>query len=977
MLIQTALALLLLAAPPSDALKKKAQDLQREATLAMSKADIPTAIKKYEAALKVMPKAYAPDAPEFVSLLNAYAGSLRLVGDYIATQRTYERLLTIHQKTKGEESMQVAMSLTSLGWTHAMRSQWKKADPIFKRALAIYEKLYKDTHPALLATQLDSIAGYYKTANDFPRAEQYHLRAMELRKKVKNVNPHTMLNSYVQMAWLGWMRGDMHQAERWFEKLLGLLNTPPLSEQPKVKGTYLMMIGTVYTHDKDLQTAEKYYGQAERIYDTELAKARLNPGPGGWALSTAVMQSAMFYQQRKHWSKALPLLKESMALQQKKQPANTLAAASGGVSLARAYQELGKLDEARKLLKRLRKAEIKWLGKKRGNTGSILLADLEHQAGRYKQSLKYYTEVAAGYAKTFGPQHPTTAFLVERQASLNWATGRTRVAIRLLAKALAVVERQISLVMHTGNEKDKRNYLSKSAFHLDVAVSLHTRGAPKNQDAALLALQLILQRKGRILDAMADTFSALHKRLSKGDRKLLDELGSARTRLSSLVLKGPQDGQEDDYARQIAELEHRVRKLEATIASRSSQFQAQTLPISVGGVREGLPSDAALVEFISYQAYDPKIRGETALKGRRYAAYVLNKTGDIRFADLGPAITIDAEISRLREALADPDRSDVRGLARSVDDKVMRPVRALLGAAKRVFVAPDGALNVLPFGALVDENDTFLVQTFTFTYLTSGRDLLQLHVQTKSRNKPVVIANPNFGDQGTATPGTNRGLRSFDLRSVQWTALPGTQAEADALSKLIERAEVYVGAEATEERLKMVAGPEVLHIATHGFFLVDQEDPESSGRPAENPLLRSGLVMTGANSLTSDDEDGVLTALEASGLDLWGTQLVVLSACETGLGKVENGEGVYGLRRALVIAGSQSQVMSLWQVDDEATKELMVGFYRRLKQGKGRSASLRESQLRIMGRDEYAHPFYWASFIPSGQWTPLVRQDTK
>jgi CHAT domain-containing protein len=139
----------------------------------------------------------------------------------------------------------------------------------------------------------------------------------------------------------------------------------------------------------------------------------------------------------------------------------------------------------------------------------------------------------------------------------------------------------------------------------------------------------------------------------------------------------------------------------------------------------------------------------------------------------------------------------------------------------------------------------------------------------------------------------------------------------------------------------------------------------------ENPLLRSGLALAGANALHSGGEDGILTALEASGLDLWGTRLVVLSACETGVGKVSNGEGVYGLRRALVIAGAESLVMSLWQVDDLSTRDLMTRFYRKLENGEGRSAALRSAQLETLTQPAQRHPFYWAAFQLTGDGSPI------
>jgi CHAT domain-containing protein len=172
-----------------------------------------------------------------------------------------------------------------------------------------------------------------------------------------------------------------------------------------------------------------------------------------------------------------------------------------------------------------------------------------------------------------------------------------------------------------------------------------------------------------------------------------------------------------------------------------------------------------------------------------------------------------------------------------------------------------------------------------------------------------------------------------------------------------------------------------LHIATHGFFLPEGGAPASSSpddlralrtkASIDNPLLRSGLALAGANLRRSREEDGILTALEAANLDLWGTKLVTLSACDTGNGVVRTGEGVYGLRRAFVLAGTETLVMSLWPVSDLITRETMAGYYSGLKQGLGRGAALRRMQLRMLRRPGRAHPFYWASFIQAGEWGSL------
>jgi CHAT domain-containing protein len=158
-----------------------------------------------------------------------------------------------------------------------------------------------------------------------------------------------------------------------------------------------------------------------------------------------------------------------------------------------------------------------------------------------------------------------------------------------------------------------------------------------------------------------------------------------------------------------------------------------------------------------------------------------------------------------------------------------------------------------------------------------------------------------------------------------------------------------------------VDAPRILHIASHGFFLPN----------AGNPLLRSGLALAGANLTAGAPDAGILTALEASGLDLWGTKLVTLSACDTGIGEVRNGEGVYGLRRAFLLAGTETLVMSLWPVSDYISRETMTAYYTRLRAGLGRGAALRQAKLALLQRKGRQHPFYWASFIQSGEWASL------
>jgi CHAT domain-containing protein len=398
----------------------------------------------------------------------------------------------------------------------------------------------------------------------------------------------------------------------------------------------------------------------------------------------------------------------------------------------------------------------------------------------------------------------------------------------------------------------------------------------------------------------------------------------------------------------------------------------------------------------------------------RYAAYILHSQGSPQWVDLGEAEAIERLVETFRNALSRQDYN-VQAIARQLNALVVQPIRPLLSNSTHILLSPDSQLNLIPFTALVDQNNRYLIETYTITHLSSGRDLLRLQSDAPSHQAPVVIANPDFNNPGNPqtvqvtalAPGSDSQeksgrraaeRRSTDLASLQFGSLDGTELEKEAIAPLLPNVTVLTQSQATENALKQLQAPSILHIATHGFFLQDVECtpasdtrgsfstpativPEYIGdrkrvcrptpRNTENPLLRSGLALAGFNPRLSGTQDGVLTALEAAGLNLYGTQLVVLSACETGLGNVANGEGVYGLRRAFVTAGAESQLMSLWKVDDYGTSELMSLYYQRLQKGEGRSEALRQVQLEMMQAPAYQHPYYWASFIFSGDWSGI------
>ena len=593
-------------------------------------------------------------------------------------------------------------------------------------------------------------------------------------------------------------------------------------------------------------------------------------------------------------------------------------------------------------------------------------AEALYQEGRYSAAEPLYQRALAIREAQLGPDHPNTATSLNNLAALYWAQGQLQPAFNYFQQGVATEETILSRNLVVGSDADKRDYLAMVSRRIDQAISLHLNHLSTSPEAAQLALNTILQRKGRILDL----FTNLRDQLADDATAvaLFDDLKAANTQLANLTDNPSPDLSRDEYKAQRNQLQKQINDLEGQLSKRSAEFAELTTSPSLKDIQAILPRGTALVEFIRYRPINPSAPPENRSGPTRYAAYLLFADGDIKGVDLGLAEAIDAAVESLSNSLASPDtpRFQVTEDARALDQLVMAPVRQLLGDTTTVFLSPDGALNLIPFEALVDEADHYLVEHYQFRYLTSGRDLMRVANTAASPNSAVLMGDPTFGRAGGILASTPKGsnTRAINIEENYFPPLHGTRVEIEKIAQQLPGAQVYLATSATEVQLKVVQQPRILHIATHGFFRSTEDTP--------HPLLQSGLVLAGVTERQSGpDENGILTALEVTGLNLRGTQLVVLSACETGLGELTDREGLYGLRRALVLAGAQSQVISLWKVDDTATQALMAAYYERLRAGAPRDEALTQTQRAFLQDPDYSHPYYWAAFIGSGNWRPL------
>ncbi|MBI4748568.1 MAG: CHAT domain-containing protein [Acidobacteria bacterium] len=977
----------------------------------------PRAEPLFQRELAIWEKSLGPDHPNVAISLNNLGSLYQRTGDYARAEPLLQRALAIRKKSLGPEHLSVAETLNNLAVLYSNKGDYSQAETLYQQSLAIQEKVLGPDHPNV-ANSLNNLALLYWDKGDYRQAESLYQRTLAIQEKTLGSNDPNVAFSFNNLATLYQNKGDYRQAESLYQRALAIWEKALGPDHPKV-GLCLNNLGLLYNTKGDYQRAEPLFQRALAIQEKALGpnhpevatslnnlaalywdkgdRQRAEPlfqqaldiqekvlGPDHRETARSLNNLGVLYSNKDDYQRAEPLLQRALVIQEKVLGADHPEVAQSFNNLAGVYRGKGDTQKAEFFFKQALAILEKAFGPDHPQPASVLnsLAVLSQIGGDYARAEPLFQRALAIREKTLGLDHPDVAQTLNNLSKLYRDKGDMAQGIQFQIRGNDAVERDLIRNLLSGSENQKILYLKKTSAFTDQTLSLHLQSAPQSVEARQAAFTVLLRRKGRGLDAMASAIETLRQQQTPEVQKLLDDLANLVDQISVLTLKGPGKQKPDEHLAYLKELEAQKEKLEAQISAKSAEYQVQGTPITLENIQPQIPADGMLVEFAFYLPFNPTTR---KLGASRCAVYTLDHLGDIKWADLGEATPIEQAVSAFCRVVSKPKADlaqDITPAAQALDKLIMKPVRALVGKSRHLLISPDGMLNLIPFAALMDEKRKFLVETYTLTYLTSGRDLLRLQNGIKNEHPPLIMGNPDYAD--------GNGPQIFGHQFPRLDRLIGTAAEAQQLKSIFPDASVFLGDQATKAVLTQVHRPEFVHIGTHGFFFAGDQPDRVADAPsrhllrsddasadlekiqAENPLLRSYLFFAGANHTGSKNQDGILTALETTTLDLWGTKLVTLSACDTGLGDVKNGDGVYGLRRALVLAGSESQMISLWSVSDQATRELMVDYYTRLKAGEGRSEALRNVQLKMLKTPRRQHPFYWASFIQSGEWATLA-----
>ncbi|MBX7222899.1 MAG: CHAT domain-containing protein [Blastocatellia bacterium] len=885
---------------------------------------LPLARQAVEQSEKIM----GPEHELLADCLNTLAGCYLFLGESAQAAPYLVRALAIKEKILGPDHPAVARIVGNLGTVYRSAGVYAKAEPLYLRTLATKEKKLGPEHVDF-ATDCNNLAALYNDMGEYAKAEPLYQRALAIWEKKLGPDSPDVALVLTNLGNLYHFKGDYLREIQFQERALAIREKVLGPDHPDV-ALSLNNLATAHQAKAD-------YPRAEALYLRALSINEKNLGPDHPLVGLGYDNLAVLRFEQGDFKQAEELYKKGLTIREK-------ALAPDHPDLATSYE----------------------------NLGSCLLSK-----GNPAPAEPYLLKALKIRETSLGADHPLAARTLASLSRLFQIKGEASQSVAYRTRANEVSERDLIRNLVAGSEQQKLLYLKQTAKRTDQTISLNLKAAPRNPEAAQAALTVLLRRKGRALDALATSIETLRRQQNPEIQRLLDTYASLASQISLLSLRGPGERKPAEYLAQLRALEEQKEGLENEIGQRSKEFQAQIVPITLQGIQQQLPADAVLLEYGVYQPYDPK----TDTYGpARYAAYTLNQQGTINAADLGETRLIDQSVTRFRQVLSNPRSKNVKAASQAVERLVLAPLRSYLGKAEHVLISPDGSLSLIPFAALQNGKGTYLTEQYRLTYLTSGRDLLRLAVKVDSKQPPLVMADPDFA--------AGKGPVLVGQQYAPLPRLMGTIYEGAALKVLFPTADLKMEGAATAQAVKNVQRPILLHIATHGYFLEDAPQPpaqtgerallrditlgEAEKLKVENPLLRAWLFFAGANQGDREPGKGTMTALELAQLDLWGTKLVTLSACKTGVGEAKNGDGVYGLRRALVLAGSESQMMSLWSVSDQATRELMVDYYDRLKNGEGRSDALRNAQRSMLKDPKRQHPYYWAAFIQSGEWATLA-----
>ncbi len=844
----------------------------------------------------------------YATVCNSLAQVYNAQGNYSKAEELYLEAKEIRAAVLGKTHWDYANSCNDLAGFYYDQANYQKAEPLYLEAIYIYSAAFGENHPECL-NSMNNLATLYQAKTDFSKAEPLLIKVKELRAEALGSSHPDYAISCNNLAGFYFTIGNYFKAQPLYLEAQGIIEQVYGHDHP-VYATLCNNLAQLFERQKNYSKAEIFYLESKEIRAKVLGKEHPD-------YANSCINLGELYMLQQEYSKAEALTVEARDVFAKVFGLNHPLYATSCNNLAVLYDALGDYSKAE----------------------NFNLISLEIRV------------------KILGKSHPDYAISCNNLAQVYCATGNYSKAVPLYNESMDILLRQIENTFSFLSETEQQLYYQSLKYFFDAYALFALKYYSHKQSISSDLYDLQLAIKGLIFQSSQKLRLRI---IESGDSELSDKYENLKSRRNylagvyrmSLLEKEKQNLDEKELEGEVNTLEKELTVLGAKYNIKGNEDEKR---YTWQDVKSKLKPGEAAIEIIRAREYELG-------KDTVYVALIINSEtiGQPELVVLESGATMEGRGIRFYRNNIQQQTEDSNSF-----NLFWKPIGDRLKGIKKVYFSPDGVYHRISLATLKNPSTgKYLIDELMVQIVGCTRDLTEKH-NFSMANEATLFGFPDYrGDGNIAT----------------LTPLPGTEAEVKSINQLLIDKKIpsvlFTGKQATEKKMKELRDPKILHIATHGFFLPDIEhDLKKIGMQksslTENPLFRSGLLLANCEeSLQEEDfyykeEDGILTAYEAMNLFLDETDLVVLSACETGLGEIQNGEGVYGLQRAFQQAGAKTVLISLWKVSDSATQLLMTTMYKEYLQTGNLNHSFITAQQLV--RAQYPKPYYWGAFVMIGE----------
>jgi CHAT domain-containing protein/Tfp pilus assembly protein PilF len=942
----------------------------------------------YKEALEIDKIVLGDKHPDYIVDLGNLGELYREMGKYDKAEQMMLEALKIEKEMAGDEPPAYYESLNNLAGLYSTNMcQYSKAEPLFKESLRIMKDLLGEKHPNY-ATTLNNLAGLYLATGQYEKAESFYKEAIKLHSEILGERHSVYSTDLNNLSILYKKMGQYDKAEVLCKKSLNI-RKEVLGEKNSLYASSLNNLASIYD---DIGQ----YDRAEELYIEALNIKREVVGEKHPDYAVSLNNLAIIYFKINQLDKAEPLFKEALLIRKEKLGEKHPLYAISLNNLAKLYQRKKLYNKSEELIKESINIEKKIFGEMHPEYAISLhnLGGLYIDMKLYEKAEPILKEALQIFTEVLGEKHPKYTESLFSLALLYDVTMKQDKAEKCFIDICKNYLMQIDSYYPSLSEKEKLQFINTLNEKFDVFYSFCLRRYFVNNSLTSDIFALRIPSKGTVLSSTSKLRERIYNSKDKELIELYDRLVVKKaevSKASSLTVEERKIKNLD-----LINLESEANEIEKELGVKSEMYRSEFEPKKINwlSIKKSLKQDESAIEFINFRYYD-KGWTDTIF----YIALVIRP--DFEYPKLVRLCT-EKQLNEILNSSIGLKESYIQNKEKSLKlySTLWKPIEELLSGVNKIYISTSGLLCKLSFSALSTSEDKLLCDKYSFYYLGNLKEVAMNKEREKEIGKTenfsaAILGGIIYDDDSLLSrnieakflrgkeeewnPPAEMILKNAPKTMVtKWNYLPGTLSESDKIKSLFEKNNLnvkeFTGSNANEEVFKSLSSinsPTVLHISTHGYFFPepDMEYRETGRNPykiSDNPMFRSGLILAGANRVWTGGseiegvENGILTAYEVANMNLLNTELVVLSACETGLGDIKGGEGVYGLQRAFKVAGAKTIIMSLWKVPDKETVELMELFYTNWLGGMTKHEAFYNAQKEM--RKNYP-PYFWAAFV--------------